>query len=370
MRDFDNHILINPIGCFLSFLDFAHETDPVSRQNKCLDWIKTQTLYQKTAQYSKILSDLGNGQNVHPSYSGCIQAFKAMGWSESPVFLPMRKAVRDLYSAHMIVPVKSAENEDETEIQFSGCGAELFEQGKCVEYLSSLSAIADYWRSSCFKIFQKDKNGIGSGFVVGNRHIATCRHVVSGASIASLVVEDENGGQFKVVDVRMHPESACDLALVEVEVPLGKRVLEIGQSPTLIDPVVIFGFPPVPHTTESILLCNRGEVSAVTSKLHRHVEGERGRLDHLYPEADNSFRPSVLILSSLLRPGNSGGPVLNRFGLAVGIVSKNLQEQLPQLGESGEGDLASVDLNKGLGYAAAISAEHLFPLLSYIEKSK
>lgn len=361
MRELDKSILINPTGCFLSFLDFFYEKDSLQKQNKCFDWIRSQTLYQPDHHYSVLLGRLGNGSGVSPSLGGCIQAFKSMGWAESPLFITMRQAVRDLYSAHMIHPVKSAENDDDTEVILTSLGAELYSQGNYLTYLSSLSAVADYWRSSCFKVFRRNESGIGSGFVVGDNLIATCRHVVDDVEVGDLIAEDENGNQFEVDAVYFHPEKGCDLAAIRAKRNLGRRVLEVGQRPSLIDPVVIFGFPPVPHTTEAILLCNRGEVTALTDKVFGHKSQKQGKLDHLFPDTDNGFKPSVLILSSLLRPGNSGGPVLNRYGLVVGVVSKNLQERLPDFAG---GDFSSVDLNRGVGYAAAISAEHLNAVLA------
>jgi serine protease Do len=92
-----------------------------------------------------------------------------------------------------------------------------------------------------------------------------------------------------------------DIALIPLEEELDRRPFSLSDDCELLDEVVVFGYPPISQSDDAYLVVNRGEVSARPSLLG---SGQR-----------------VIVVSCLLRGGHSGGPVVNRRGAVVGIVS-------------------------------------------------
>jgi S1-C subfamily serine protease len=112
--------------------------------------------------------------------------------------------------------------------------------------------------------------------------------------------------------------------------------MQIEADVSIAERALVYGYPPVPLTRDAFLVCSVGEIS---SKVVTYFDSTE-----------------YLVLSCLIRPGNSGGPVLNENGAVVGVITQNFLNQLPSEGMPGAG---SVDLHKGLGFAAAIPAKHL-----------
>ncbi|MBK1617402.1 hypothetical protein CKO42_02810 [Lamprobacter modestohalophilus] len=147
-------------------------------------------------------------------------------------------------------------------------------------------------------IIGKRLTSIGAGFFVDRRgSIVTNAHVVKGCS--ELAITSPNGRMSRVKLVATQPSR--DLALLSSDLK-PTTVAEIAQKPDLAGSEVFIvgypnqGLPPlIPLLTEGML----------AEGLFSQVPG-RGR--------------SPLSFKAPLRPGNSGGPVLNRAGQVVGVV--------------------------------------------------
>jgi len=74
---------------------------------------------------------------------------------------------------------------------------------------------------------------------------------------------------------------------------------------TLLEKVLIAGFPKVPTKTDDKPLFQSGEIAA----------------------SINSYNNSVEIFTAIARPGNSGSPLLSEDGKVLGIVSENLEDK-------------------------------------------
>ncbi|WP_201220805.1 S1 family peptidase [Halochromatium roseum] len=147
-------------------------------------------------------------------------------------------------------------------------------------------------------IIGKRLTSIGAGFFVDRRgSIVTNAHVVKGCS--ELAITSPNGSMSRVKLVATQPSR--DLALLSSDLK-PTTVAEIARKPDLAGSELFIvgypnqGLPPlIPLLTEGML----------TDGMPSQASG-RGR--------------SPLSFKAALRPGNSGGPVLNRAGQVIGVV--------------------------------------------------
>jgi len=153
-------------------------------------------------------------------------------------------------------------------------------------------------KNAIYKIITAD--GSGTGFkVIGHNFLITNYHVVSGSK--TVAVEDHNHNRYLGQVVMVNPE--VDLAFLNVE------DLKETKSNIKIDPninientqtIYIKGFPfGMPYTV------TEGIVSSVSQPMS-------GRN---YVQTD-----------AAVNPGNSGGPMLNKDGILVGVTTSKFTE--------------------------------------------
>jgi serine protease Do len=145
---------------------------------------------------------------------------------------------------------------------------------------------------------------LGSGVLVsGDGQIVTAAHVVQSADTVRVTFVDGSAAAGRVVA----SEPAADLALLKVErVPAAAKVARLGDSDRVRvgDPVFTIGAP-------------RG-LAHVLSVGHVSARHQASRI------AGNFALGELLQTDAVLHRGNSGGPVFNRSGEVVGIVTRIL----------------------------------------------
>jgi S1-C subfamily serine protease len=141
--------------------------------------------------------------------------------------------------------------------------------------------------------------GIGAGVVVNAQGaILTARHVVAGARAINVTFSDGTKAHAQVSSEE--PEN--DIA-----------VLTADQSPEVIVPAVLGGGVQVGDAAYAVghPLGLVGSLSAgVISGLNREM-----------PTGDGATLKGLIQFDAAVNPGNSGGPLLNRNGQVVGIVT-------------------------------------------------
>lgn len=144
--------------------------------------------------------------------------------------------------------------------------------------------------------------GVGTGVIINfNGEILTAFHVVEGAS--TIEVQFADGTNSPAVISTSQPEN--DIAVLTPETPPGVFAPAILGSPRAMrvgDQVFAVGNP----------LGLAGSMSA----------GVISGFDRSYTPVDGNQRLEGLIqFDAAVNPGNSGGPLLNRYGQVVGIVT-------------------------------------------------
>jgi S1-C subfamily serine protease len=137
----------------------------------------------------------------------------------------------------------------------------------------------------------------GTGFLYAPDRLLTNAHVVAGVEDPEVLLGDES---VPATVVLYDPE--LDLAVLQLD--SGDRaVLAIDEDAEPQDPVVILGYP------------QDGPYDAQAGRIRAE---QRLRSPDIY--GNGSVIREVFSLRGLVRPGNSGGPIVERDGDVVGVV--------------------------------------------------
>jgi serine protease Do len=140
-----------------------------------------------------------------------------------------------------------------------------------------------------------DGGGVGSGFQVSRRLVATAAHVVAGAAT---VVVREGGTTTSGTVIGIDP--AAEIALVRTQDPLHGHVFTMSPNqPAVGTDIGAIGYPL--GGPESL---TKGAVSGLGRSIT--VEGK--------------FLTGLIQTDAAINPGNSGGPLLTLDGTVVGLV--------------------------------------------------
>ncbi len=139
--------------------------------------------------------------------------------------------------------------------------------------------------------------GLGSGFFIsGGGLLLTAYHVVDGARVIRVRTVSDQVFNARVVGF----DNAADVALLQIQTRGTVPFLPLAASS--------------PQVGENVL--------AVGNSRGDFLQPRRGKLLALNAAAGNStFPQDTLEMSAPLAPGDSGGPIINTAGQAVGVVS-------------------------------------------------
>jgi S1-C subfamily serine protease len=160
-----------------------------------------------------------------------------------------------------------------------------------------------------------DKVGSGTGFFVAPEMLMTNRHVVEGAEGGEVFVTSKSLGQLRkgrIVTMSKGSQfGAPDFALVNVPGAGQSVTLPLTFSFDALQPVVAAGYPSA--ITDSDISKRKlfnGDMSAAPSLVMN-----QGSIQTLQPVGDDV----VIVHSTDISQGNSGGPLVDRCGRVVGI---------------------------------------------------
>ena len=177
---------------------------------------------------------------------------------------------------------------------------------------------------------QTPATGEGTGFVWSEEgYVVTNHHVVDSADRITLVFVD--GSEFDASVVGS--DAASDLAVLKIDLPTeGLLALPLGDSDQLNvgQLAVAIGSP-------------FGQEFSMTS-------GIISALGRLLQAADTNYsNPEIIQTDAPVNPGNSGGPLLDRQGRVIGIISQII---------------SSSGANSGVGFAVPVNtAKRVVPEL-------
>ncbi len=194
--------------------------------------------------------------------------------------------------------------------------------------------------------------GTGTAFHIGDGYLVTARHVVENRELTAIEPARYADVSLDSVQIAYPSDETVDLALLKTDFSLEYYMnhvsfwsdpgvtkvdhIEIGthlddwiDDGLILFDVIIFGYPPIPTSTEPQLVAVRGEVNAI-------IDPYVGSKHPLF------------IVSPTARGGFSGGPVLTEGGWLLGVMTSSLIT-----------DYAVPET----GFGAALSIEPLWHLL-------
>jgi S1-C subfamily serine protease len=170
----------------------------------------------------------------------------------------------------------------------------------------------------------KVQSGLGSGVIVDdNGDILTCLHVVANVTDIQLTIADGTQSTAEVINTQ--PEN--DIA-----------VLHADTLPAQVVPATL-GNPNAMHIGDEAYVV--GNPFGLYSSMSAGVISGLGRSFQL-PNSDQKLQ-NLIQVDAAVNPGNSGGPLLNRYGQVVGIVTALLNP-------------TQQDFFVGVGFAVPITA--------------
>ena len=147
--------------------------------------------------------------------------------------------------------------------------------------------------------------GTGTGFIIGENHIVTAEHVIN--DCGSVAVWQ---GHTELETVVLAKDAPTDLAILKTNKPI-KPAARLRMSPPIEmgEMAVNFGFP-LYGTLSAGAIVTSGIINALTG----------------FEDDPNQFQ-----YDAATQFGNSGGPVLDRYGNVIGVVSAKLDDSKAQL---------------------------------------
>jgi len=167
--------------------------------------------------------------------------------------------------------------------------------------------IVEIYGKSVLKIENIDKNkepSIGTGFIIqateNTKLIVTNKHVLD--KHVQLNVYDKEDNQINIGTPIIDTKS--DLALIPFEVINNDiPTFILANSTKILSEIITIGYPSVPMTNFSYQVTHSGEINS-------YVEDYR--------------KSKLFLFSAKTSSGNSGSPVINKYGYVLGIVTQEL----------------------------------------------
>jgi S1-C subfamily serine protease len=170
-------------------------------------------------------------------------------------------------------------------------------------------------------VFVVGADGTGSGFFINADTIVTNSHVVGAARSGAVRVTSKRLGRMLTARViyqsNLSGREWPDIAFLRVDGPAAPAVIPISPEINKLDPIVAAGFPGmVLRQDPNFKRLLAGDASAAPELVF-----ERGTVSTFENAGAN-----LIMHSAFLAGGNSGGPLLDPCGRAIGINSAILRD--------------------------------------------
>lgn len=209
--------------------------------------------------------------------------------------------------------------------------------------IEGFQSIQKAFKKSVLKVVVQYENfdhGIGTCFVIGEDLIMTAKHCIHNFKKISIYDDDEN--LIIPKEIIVPEDENIDLAMIKT---VGKPFVNTKQfmlgEPEVLEEVLTVGYPPL-ATFDAIQINETAHINSIQKSSKGNIVAKELK----YRETTD-----YLILNTRVKGGNSGGPVINKFGTVLGVIV----QLLPDIKEP-------LKLDE-LGYGVAISSSEIINLV-------
>jgi len=172
--------------------------------------------------------------------------------------------------------------------------------------------IIEKYSDSVVKIEHQDSNGdfsIGTGFYFAagddkfiTHLIITNKHVIENATKIRVFLHDDQEINYSKIVL----DHNRDLGFIVLEEPLKSSMLYLNESLEILSEILTIGYPSIPMTKHSYQVYHKGELNSFVEDYHGN---------------------KLFLVSAKTSSGNSGSPIIDRYGLVIGIITEELFEK-------------------------------------------
>lgn len=220
---------------------------------------------------------------------------------------------------------------------------EIADYGGYEFLVQGFAYIQEIFSNSVIPVEILDSNGIsdiGTCFVIGPNILVTAKHCIENKNSIKICVTDL--ASISPSFIATPEEEAIDICIIRTEGEPFKEIMQFDMyEPETLMEVLTMGYPPIPGF-DAIQISEKANIGAYLKNSRGSIIGNgKSYLDKM----------DYFLINAKVKSGNSGSPVINKFGQVVGIVT-----HIP---------LDSNDKDKldSLGYGMAVSSSHINTLL-------
>ena len=182
------------------------------------------------------------------------------------------------------------------------------------------SYIYNLYRSMIVPIIHyadNDDISIGTGFY-WNGGIATAKHCLENSK--KIAIQHFPAEVLNKSEIFISENPKMDIAFINADVqttiPRHKQLIASESNPEIMDEVITMGYPKIPGFTQ-FQTVEKATISALPQKRFASTTGEVAAIAR-----EMWMKENLLLITAKIKGGNSGGPVINKYGELIGIVSE------------------------------------------------
>lgn len=187
-------------------------------------------------------------------------------------------------------------------------------------------------------IYSDGASGTGSGIIINENTIITCGHNIADLQRITCWTGDL---ELKISEAKSH--SKLDIGIIKLEENTDLKGFPYFGPTYILDKTLTLGYPPVKGMREAPLVAQSGEINAISKDWNGC---------------------DCITISSITRPGNSGGPVVSQNGYIVGIVTQQANSAT-----SVSVDKENICEDKAMPFYNAIASNDIIRIVSEIDNS-